>query len=105
MGTRVLQFGSIKKIFLPNEAKETIIEHCQRKLAKEFISGEAQEQKAYGLVAGNLENNTVRVKTCQPLLKNARCLMIFIPPLVDHALATINIRIKKNMVSPMDQLV
>jgi hypothetical protein len=52
----------------------SILEHCKRKLAGEYLEGESQERKAFGLVGGKQEKGTIIIKSCFPLIKNVRCL-------------------------------
>jgi hypothetical protein len=49
-----------------------MFEHCRRKLTEDYLSGEARDRKAFGLVAGRKDNLTFTVKQCLPLLKNVR---------------------------------
>ncbi|KPK23491.1 MAG: hypothetical protein AMJ61_15650 [Desulfobacterales bacterium SG8_35_2] len=59
-------------IELPQACWKQIISHCRRKLNSEFIAGESEEKKAFGLVAGNKEDAGIIVKRCFALKKNAR---------------------------------
>ncbi len=59
-------------LILPLEFHETVVGHCRRKLAGEFLSTESPEKKAYGLVAGTRTGAVLEVGACFPLKKNAR---------------------------------
>ena len=60
------------EIILPEIHWQAIVEHCRRKLAEQYLPDEVRERKAYGLIAGRLDGNTLRIARCIPLLKNAR---------------------------------
>lgn len=72
-------------ILLPDGPKQHLIDHCQRKLAEQFLDNEAAEKKAYGLVAGRCVDGELSVIRCAPLLKNARTNGRF-KPLMDQAM-------------------
>lgn len=61
-----------KRIILPDIHWQSIIEHCRRKLAEQYLPDEACERKAYGLIAGRGDKNILTVQKSIPLLKNAR---------------------------------
>ncbi|MBU0675955.1 MAG: hypothetical protein KJ950_15065 [Proteobacteria bacterium] len=63
---------SPSQIIFPDSCRQEMINHCRRKLAREFIEGEAQELKAFGLLAGNREGDRIQVGRCLPLLRNVR---------------------------------
>ncbi|MBU0484621.1 MAG: hypothetical protein KKB30_08925 [Proteobacteria bacterium] len=67
-----LKSSSQIQIVLPDKCQSEIIDHCRRKLAGQYLKGEAQDLKAFGLIAGTRSENTITVKRCMPLLKNAR---------------------------------
>jgi hypothetical protein len=49
-----------------------LISHCLRKLAGDYLEGEAPERKAYGLIGGSLQSGLVKVGKIAPLMKNVR---------------------------------
>ncbi len=73
-------------IRLPETCRTAIIEHCRRKLVLDTRPGESGERKAYGLLAGTVEDETAIITYVQPLLKNARTSGHF-KKLMDKAMA------------------
>lgn len=71
-GKRMLEFQSCTEIILPAAQYQLIVDHCRRKLAELYLTGETRERKAYGLVAGFQAENGVAVAQCLPLLRNGR---------------------------------
>ena len=59
-------------IILPEDCRAAMIEHCRRKLALELRGDEEPERKAYGLIAGAVEGDTIRAAHIEPLRKNVR---------------------------------
>ena len=60
-------------LILPIRHRQTLLDHCRRKLSgRLFLADEEQNCKAYGLLAGESEDELITVKACLPLLKNAR---------------------------------
>jgi len=59
-------------IELPHACWQQIISHCQRKLHEEYVVGESQEKKAFGLVVGTKNDSLIIAKHSFALLKNAR---------------------------------
>jgi hypothetical protein len=68
----VVAFDEIKQIILPYTNWEEILEHCKRKLAGNYLRGESRVRKAYGLVAGIQNNDTLTVVRIFPLKRNVR---------------------------------
>ena len=62
----------IDQIVLPREIWNTIISHCTRKLAGNFLPGESEVQRAYGILAGTRKERTLHVELVLPVKKNAR---------------------------------
>ena len=62
----------IQQIHLPRPLWAAIKEHCLRKMAGEFHTGEQPEKKAFGLIGGELRGTTLSVTMVIPLKKNAR---------------------------------
>lgn len=60
------------QILLPEKCWQIILEHCRRKMAGLYTSGETEDRKAFGLLAGSISGRTIKVERCLPLLKNAR---------------------------------
>ena len=59
-------------IYLPAVHRQEIIDHCLRKLSGNYLNGEEQNLKAYGLLAGEKAPGQITIKACLPLLRNAR---------------------------------
>ena len=60
------------RIIFPVNLYLTVIEHCKRKLAEDYIEGESPERKAFGLIGGRKSGTDFFIERCFPLLKNAR---------------------------------
>lgn len=60
------------RIIMPEEQRQTIIEHCLRKMRGPYLAGETGEKKAFGLVFGTRSETVLTITGCVPLLKNAR---------------------------------
>jgi len=65
-------FSPGNRVIFPGSQLQEIFEHCRRKLACSYVSGESHEQKAFGLVAGRQNDLDLRVEKCLPFMKNAR---------------------------------
>jgi len=63
---------NVKSIKFPEKERKTLFEHCMRKYEGKFFEGELQEKKAYGLVAGVIEEESACVKRIYQLTKTAR---------------------------------
>jgi hypothetical protein len=64
----------IRRLILPSSCRQTMLDHCQRKLAGEYLPGEEMNLKAFGLLAGKKTKGQVTISSCLPLLKNARAI-------------------------------
>jgi len=64
--------GSIDKIILPAPLWESLLAHCRRKLKGDYLPGEAQEPKAFGVVGGRISGKVLYVEAVAPLLNNSR---------------------------------
>lgn len=64
--------NDINQIILPDALWEDIVNHCKRKLAGDFLPGESEVKRAYGILAGVQEGNELHVKLVLPVKKNAR---------------------------------
>ncbi len=63
---------SIREIAFPAEAYARLVDHARRKLREEYLPGEEQERKAYGLVGGRLAGSRADVTHVCPLVTNLR---------------------------------
>jgi hypothetical protein len=64
--------SDIEQIILPNTIWQKIVSHCKRKLAGDFLPGESEVKRAYGILAGVQEGKELHVKLVIPVKKNAR---------------------------------
>ena len=62
----------IHRLSLPSSCRQLLIDHCRRKLAGDYLDGEEENLKAFGLLAGERSAGHVIIRVCRPLLKNAR---------------------------------
>jgi hypothetical protein len=62
----------IDQISLPVEIWNDIITHCKRKLAGDFLPGESEVKRAYGILAGTRKKRELQVELVLPVKKNAR---------------------------------
>lgn len=60
------------KIFLPTGVWQELIAHCSRKLNGNHLADECNDQKAFGLVGGVTDGNSIKVTLIVPLVKNSR---------------------------------
>ena len=65
-------FEHVNQIILPDPHWQQIVEHCKRKLAGNHAPGESRGRKAYGLVAGTRNEDTLIVECVLPVSKNVR---------------------------------
>ncbi len=66
------QLSQIDRIVLPQSGWDEIVSHCRRKLAGEFLPGESEIRRAYGILAGLQENGEIKIDYVLPVKKNAR---------------------------------
>ena len=66
--------GSISNIEFPAALWEELLSTCRRKLAGSYLPGETREKKVFGLLAGTLTGDILRISAVAPLLRNARSL-------------------------------
>jgi len=64
--------ASIKEFIFPQEVYIAILEHGKRKINQEYLPGEYQEPKAYGLIGGSINGEQVEVVGTYVLTKNQR---------------------------------
>lgn len=69
MHYRKEQIDSIK---IPSQLLGEMISHCHRKLQGEYLPGEGQSPKAFGLIGGTVNGTSVEAEIIIPLFKNAR---------------------------------
>lgn len=62
----------MNKLILSSKNRENLLNHCFRKLDKNYVENESKEQKAYGLVSGIFHKDYVSVESIIPLYKNIR---------------------------------
>ena len=68
----MVQLSQVSRINLPNPVWDEIIAHCRRKMAGEFLEGETPVRRAYGMVAGHVNDGTAVVSRIVTFKKNAR---------------------------------
>ncbi|WP_018404634.1 MPN domain-containing protein [Marinobacter gelidimuriae] len=61
-----------QRIVLPPQARRSLINHCERKLARQFLASEPSEPKAYGVIAGVVDGDSLIVRQVFPLYANHR---------------------------------
>jgi len=64
--------NDIDQIVLPQKNWQEIITHCKRKLAGNFLAGESEVKRAYGILAGVQQGRELQVQLVLPVKKNAR---------------------------------
>ena len=64
--------SNVRKIELPESLWQEVKLHCQRKLRGEYLPGETKVKRAYGLLAGRLEDDVAIVEKLFFFKKNAR---------------------------------
>lgn len=69
MHYRKEQIDSIK---IPAQLWNEMISHCHRKLQGDYLPGEGQSPKAFGLIGGTVTEASVKAEVMIPLFKNAR---------------------------------
>ncbi|XCN74775.1 MAG: hypothetical protein Q3M24_08530 [Candidatus Electrothrix aestuarii] len=62
----------IDRILLPEKIWEEIVAHCRRKVAGEFLPGETEVNRAFGILAGVQAGRELHVRKVIPVKKNAR---------------------------------
>jgi len=60
------------RIILPVKYYQAVIEHCKRKMAKNYLDDESNERKAFGLIGARKNGTDYIVERCFPLMKNVR---------------------------------
>jgi len=65
-------FQDVDQITLPDTLWEDVVNHCKRKLAGDFLPGESEVKRAYGILAGTCKERTLTVELVLPVKKNAR---------------------------------
>lgn len=66
------QLDQVREIVIPAEAYARLVEHGRRKLAGDYLPDEEAAPKAYGLLGGRIQGESVQVSTVFPLRRNLR---------------------------------
>ncbi len=61
-----------EQILLPESRWKDLLDHCQRKLAKDYLPGETEYPRAYGLIAGRQSGTVLTVEKIFPVKRNVR---------------------------------
>ncbi len=64
--------AQVREICLPPEQHATLLDHARRKLGGEYRPGETCERKAFGLLAGHVDDGHARTTAVIPLARNLR---------------------------------
>lgn len=68
-----MEIGKAKIVKMPKSIYDKMLEHCYRKLEKKYYNNELKEQKAYGLLSGEVqEDKSILIKNIYPLYQNGR---------------------------------
>jgi proteasome lid subunit RPN8/RPN11 len=70
--TDMISLEEAQRIDCPESKWQEILEHCKRKLAGHYLSGESRMPRAYGLVAGVQHGPALEVERILPIKKNVR---------------------------------
>lgn len=62
----------ITEIIFPKDKYIDVVNHCLRKLNRNYYPEEFAQQQAYGLIGGNICEHVLSVNQVAPLLKNSR---------------------------------
>ena len=65
-------FAQITRIILPDSNWQEILTHGKRKLAGDYLPGESEGKRAYGIIAGSQNGNLLKVARVMPGKKNVR---------------------------------
>lgn len=68
----MIVLSEIERIILPYGNWQEIVNHGKRKLAGNYLPGESQDKKAYGLLTGVQEKGTLHIRRIFPAKKNVR---------------------------------
>lgn len=66
------QLSQAKQIILPESKWEEIQAHCRRKLEGDFLPGETEVNRAYGILAGTISKSSLIIDCVMIVKKNAR---------------------------------
>ncbi len=69
---QITNLSHLKEILLPTDLWQEIKSHCRRKLAGEYLPGETEVKRAYGLLAGKVHDQVALVEKIFIFKKNAR---------------------------------
>jgi len=67
-----MSFEQISQIIIPHLKWQEILDHCNRKLSKNYLPDETEYPRAYGLIAGTQDGSELRVRCIQPVKRNVR---------------------------------
>ena len=67
-----MTFDTVKEILLPAVHWQKILDHCRRKLSQNYLEGESEGRKAYGIIAGSKRRDALITEKIVPLKKNVR---------------------------------
>ncbi len=68
----MVQLSSVTSIKLPPSLWDEITAHCSRKMAGEFLPGETPVRRAYGMIAGHVNDENAFARKVIIFKKNAR---------------------------------
>ncbi len=68
----MFQLSKIEHIVLPDANWQEIIDHCKRKLEGNFLPGESEVKRAYGILAGTVSPSALQIERVLEVKKNAR---------------------------------
>lgn len=69
---KVIAPEQVSRILLPLPNRQEILQHCERKLAGNYLPGESRDRRACGLLAGVQMEHTLNVKRIMELRRNVR---------------------------------
>ncbi len=67
-----MSFEHIDEIVLPASQWQQLLDHCNRKLAEDYLPDETKYPRAYGLIAGTRKGNLLQVESIMPVKRNVR---------------------------------
>lgn len=68
----MIALEQIERIVLPDAQWQELLAHCKRKLAGDYLPGETEYPRAYGMIAGTARGSDLVVEAILPVKKNAR---------------------------------
>jgi hypothetical protein len=61
--------AQINRIIMPDSIWQEILAHGKRKLAGDYLPGESQGKRAYGIIAGSQNENLLEVARVLPTIE------------------------------------